>query len=519
MQQYGSPFPRRPRRAVLGIAAAAIFALLALVVRAGVATAYDVAPAQIWTIAGNGGAGYGGDGGPAVGAELRQPMSVAPTADGGYLIADKGNDVIRKVSPLGVIDTVAGDGSAGYSGDGGPATGAALDAPYGVAPTADGGFLIADEGNDVVRRVSASGTITTVAGDGTAGFSGDGGPATGARLNTPTGIAPTADGGFLIADLENNRVRKVSAAGVITTVAGDGTVGFSGDGGPAVAAEMYHPFSVAATAAGGFLVADSGNNRIRAVSAAGTITTLAGNGVAGDAGDGGPATAAALDDPVSIAVSADGGFLVAEWAGPVIREVSAGGTITTVAGAPGFFGAGGDGGSATLAALADPASVAVSPEGGFLIADSGNDRVRWVSGPQPGPIGPVGPAGSGGSPGPTGAAGPTGSPGAAGPAGPVGQAGAPGESGRVQIVTCHVVKVRGKRRKRCTTRSADGPVDVKADAASRGRRRAHRVRRHRVRRHRPPVAGRVAASGEVASLPSGRGGIYPEGDDSRRSRS
>src|SRR5207248_223189 len=142
---------------------------------------------------------------------------------------------------------------------------AQLSNPFGVATTADGGFLIADQSNSI-RRVSPAGTITTVAGSGTSGFSGDGGPATAAQLNAPSGVAATADGGFLIADFNNNRIRRVSSAGTITTVAGSGTSGFSGDGGPATAAQLNFPRGVAATADGGFVIADTGNSRIRHVS-------------------------------------------------------------------------------------------------------------------------------------------------------------------------------------------------------------------------------------------------------------
>ena len=211
------------------------------------------------------------------------------------------------MSPAGTITTVAGGGTAGL-GDGGPATDAELFNPIAVAVTADGGFLIADSDNNLVRRVSPAGTITTVAGASPGGFSGDGGPATAAQLNLPQSVATTADGGFLIADSNNNRVRRVSPAGTITTVAGTGTVGFSGDGGPAIAAQLFAPGGVVATADGGFLIADSLNNRVRRVSVAGTITTVAGDGTEGSSGDSGLATAAQLQEPQGVAPTADGGF-------------------------------------------------------------------------------------------------------------------------------------------------------------------------------------------------------------------
>jgi NHL repeat len=219
----------------------------------------------ITRVAGTGTSGNSGDDGPATDAELGGVNGVAATADGGFLIADTGNNEVRKVSSAGVITRVAGTGTAGNSGDDGPATEAELRQPVGVAATADGGFLIADTQNNVVRKVSAAGVITRVAGSGTSGNSGDDGPATDAELNLPVGVAVTADGGFLIADTLNNEVRKVSAAGVITRVAGTGTAGNSGDDGPATDAQLNFPDGVAVTADGGFLIADANNNEVRKV--------------------------------------------------------------------------------------------------------------------------------------------------------------------------------------------------------------------------------------------------------------
>jgi NHL repeat len=396
----------------------------------GVAAAFllwaPAAPAatnNIFTVAGTGAAGFGGDGGPASAAALNQPIGVAATPDGGFLIADNGNNRVRRVSPAGTITTVAGNGVAGFAGDGGPATAAELDLPAYVAVTADGGFLIADTGNNRVRGVSPAGTITTVAGNGVAGFAGDGGPATAAQLDSPNGVAVAADGSFLIADSDNNRVRRVSPAGTITTVAGNGTAGFAGDGGPAIAAGLDFPIGVAATADGGFLIADSDNNRVRRVSPAGTITTVAGTGTEAAAGDGGPATAAQLDEK-GVAVTADGGFLIADEGNQRVRRVSSAGTITTVAGT-GAEGFSGDGGLATAAALSRPVGVAATAEGGFLIADTANNRVRFVDAdlrlPQ-GPPGPAGPAGPAGPQGPAGSQGPAGPAGSQGPAGPAARA-------------------------------------------------------------------------------------------------
>jgi hypothetical protein len=307
---------------------------------------------------------------------------VAVTADGGFLIADDYNYVVRKVSADGVITRVVGTtATAGSSGDDGPATDARLNYAPVIAVTADGGFLIADLGNQVVRKVSADGVITRVAGTtGTAGSGGDGGPATDAQLNNPYGLAVTADGGFLIADSSNNVVRKVSAGGVITRVAGTtGTAGSIGDDGPATDAQLNNPYALAVTADGGFLIADVGNQVVRKVSAGGVITRVAGTtGTAGSIGDDGPATDAQLNNPYALAVTADGGFLIADVGNQVVRKVSAGGVISRVAGTTGTAGSIGDDGPATDAQLNNPYALAVTADGGFLIADTYNHVVRKV---------------------------------------------------------------------------------------------------------------------------------------------
>ena len=276
----------------------------------------------ITRVAGTGAPGNGGDDGPATNARFNALNGVAATADGGFLIADSGNNVVRKVSAAGVITRVAGTGDAGNSGDDGPATDAQVLEPVGLAVTADGGFLITEILNGVVRKVSAAGVITRVAGTGIPGNSGDDGPATNAQLNEPAGVAATADGGFLIADPGNNVVRKVSAAGMITRVAGTGIPGNSGDDGPATNARLKFPNGVAATADGGFLIADSGNSVVRKVSAAGVITRVAGTGIPGNSGDDGPATNAQLDAPAGVAATADGGSLIADPRNNVVRKVS-----------------------------------------------------------------------------------------------------------------------------------------------------------------------------------------------------
>ena len=309
-----------------------------------------VSPAGVITrVAGTGTSGNSGDDGPATDAELSlvsdfinavnsflnhlspppdvmllHAGGVAVTAGGGFLIADTGNNEVRAVSPAGVITRVAGTGTAGNSGDDGPATDAELNAPVAVAATADGGFLIADTGNNEVRAVSPAGVITRVAGTGTSGNSGDDGAATDAELAFPFGVVVTAGGGFLIADTFNNMVRAVSPAGVITRVAGTGTAGSSGDDGPAADAELAFPSGVAVTANGGFLIADTGNNQVRAVSPAGVITRIAGTGTPGNTGDDGPATDAELNQPGGVAATAHGGFLIADTSNSEVRKVAGG---------------------------------------------------------------------------------------------------------------------------------------------------------------------------------------------------
>ena len=345
--------------------------LVALVLGAVLARA---ATNDISTVAGTGAPGFSGDGGPATAARLASPTYLS-AAGGGYVFADQGNSRVRRVGADGRITTVAGSGTPGFSGDNGPATSAQLDAPNGVATLPDGSVLIADSNNNRVRRVSPAGVITTVAGTGVPGLSGDNGPATSAQLAFPVGLAVQADGGYLIADNDNSRIRRVSPGGTITTVAGT-TRGLGGDNGPATAAQIDDPADVAVTPGGGFLIADLNNHRVRRVSAAGTITTAAGT-VVGFTGDGGPAAAARLNMPIGVAARPDGGFVVVDRGNNRVRAVSAAGVITTLAGS-GLAGFTGDGGPATAARLNQPLGIAVGSDGDVLIGDTVNHRIREV---------------------------------------------------------------------------------------------------------------------------------------------
>src|SRR5439155_1238793 len=247
--------------------------------------------------AGNSSYGFSGDGGTATSAQLAQPSGIAVDTAGNLYVADTRNQRVRKVTAGGVISTVAGNGTFGFSGDGGPATSAQLSTPDDVAVDAAGNLYVPDLGGQRVRKVTPSGVISTVAGNGTHGFSGDGGPATSAQLaffSGGSGVAVDVAGNLYISDNGNNRVRKVTADGVISTVAGNGTFGFSGDEGPATSAQLNFPLGVAVDSAGNLYIADSDNTRRRKVTAGGVISTVAGNGTSGFSGGQGPATSAQL---------------------------------------------------------------------------------------------------------------------------------------------------------------------------------------------------------------------------------
>ena len=346
---------------------------------AAISAATPIGRSVMDTAAGTGQLGFAGDGGPARDAQLAMPSGIAVTADGGYLIADRANNRIRKVDAAGTITTVAGTGVAGSAGDGGAATAAQLNAPSAIAVRPDGSYLIADEGNRLIRLVSATGVMLTVAGGGTppGTGNGDGALATNARLSSPADVAVTPDGGYLIADTTSARIRKVSPAGIISTIAGSGISGSSGDGGLATNALMLAPTAVATTPDGGFLIADRDIDRVRKVDANGIITTVAGTGVRGFSGDGGPATSAELGEPSGIAVQSDGGFYIADAFNGRVRFVSPTGTITTVGGgraAGGFL----DGQVATDARLDHPRYVALTSTG-FLISDQTANLIRRVT--------------------------------------------------------------------------------------------------------------------------------------------
>jgi YD repeat-containing protein len=387
------------------------------------------------TVAGVGTFGFSGDGGQATASELAAPQMLAVAANGSFYIADTQNDRVRRVGLDGVITTIAGNGGVSPDvgeireqtqplarqterqwraieapGDGGPATQAAITYPTGIAIGRDGSIYIAETGAHRIRKVSPGGTLSTVAGDGTAGFSGDDGPASAAQLNSPRGLAIGRDGSLYIADTGNGRVRRISPDGRIHTIAGNGDTGggyadileplpagsrfavrgtraasspADGDGGPARQAALSHPVAVAIGADGSVFVSDSIGQRIRRISPSGIISTFAGGGTSGERGDGGLATNAYLNGPAQIALAPDGSLYIADEFDGVVRKVGVDGRITTVAGAT-TGGSSDDNQPATATQLALPAGVAVDRDGTLYVADQLNQRVRRIAPPLPG---------------------------------------------------------------------------------------------------------------------------------------
>ena len=308
------------------------------------------------------------------------PSAIVFDAQGNLYFAETGNHVVRRFSVAGVITTVAGTGVQGFAGDNGPAVAAELDSPAGLAMDAAGNLYIADSHNHRVREVAvAAGVITTIAGTGVAGFSGDGGLAKAARLDLPTALAVDAAGNVYVADTDNHRVRRIAVAtGVITTLAGNGVEGFAGDNGLATAASIDSPNGLAVDGTGNLYIADTHNGRVREVSAAtGLISTVAGGGLQAFGGDGGAAKAAGLALPRGLTIDPAGNIYVADSANHRIRRISTSGTITTVAG-QGTETFAGDEAPAVTASLDTPLAVAISPAGLVTLADSGNHRVRQI---------------------------------------------------------------------------------------------------------------------------------------------
>jgi len=349
--------------------------------------------AQIINAFAGGGTSGLGDGGFATAAQLSLPLGVTCDATGNVYIADQINGRVRMINNSGIISTFAGNGTGGHSGDGGQATAAGIGVG-GITFDAIGNLYIADRGN-YIRKVNTNGIISTIGGIGTAGYSGDGGPATAAEFNDPIGIAVDANGNVFIADNNNNRIRKINTTGIISTYAGTGygaglatcTACYSGDGGMAAAANLNNPWGLALDALGNLYIADQWNNCIRKVNTSGIITTVAGNGFGAGmntvgcttcySGDGGPATSAELSSPQSIAFDAAGNMFIADGYNHRIRMVNTNGIINTVVGS-GTNGCTGDGGPAIIANLGFPNGIAFDVAGNMYIDDINCSNVRKV---------------------------------------------------------------------------------------------------------------------------------------------
>jgi len=344
---------------------------------------------NISTIAGNGTTTYTGDGNPAGVALLNNPRGNFRDSAGNTYFADTSNNRIRRIdATTGIITTIAGTGSAGYSGDGGLATAAMINAPYGVCLDSSGSVVyVAESNGHRIRKININtGIITTIAGTGTAGYSGDGGSATSAMINTPYGIWPNSSGDIYFADLNNARIRKVDInTGIITTVAGTGTVGYSGDGGPSASAKLNSPWGICIDNTGNIYIADTGNIRVRMIWNAasnttytqGNIYTVAGNGGSSYSGEGGLATAASLGSLWGVCTDSAGKVYIAGYLTNSIRVFSLGGNITTIAGT-GIAGFSGDGGPATSAKLNAPRLVFADNSRDIYISDTGNNRIRML---------------------------------------------------------------------------------------------------------------------------------------------
>jgi uncharacterized protein (TIGR03437 family) len=326
-----------------------------------------IAGGNMSTVAGNGVLNYGGDNGSALKAQMNTPQGAAVDNAGNIYVADTLNHEVRKVDTKGNITAVIGNGTAGSGSN-------QLSGPQGVAVDASGNVYVADTQNARILKVTPGGSASTYAGNGSPGYGGDNGAATSAQIYTPTGVAVDAKGNLYIADYQNHRVRKVAPDGTISTVAGTGNQGYAGDNGPATSALLNYPAGVAVDPGGNLYIADWGNYVIRKVSSGGTIVTIAGNHRPGFSGDGGPALQAQIDSPTDVAVDASSNVYFTD-ATARVRKIFASGFIGTIAG-NGTAGYSGDGGTATAAQVNTPAGLAADSNGNLYVADSGNNAVR-----------------------------------------------------------------------------------------------------------------------------------------------
>jgi len=338
----------------------------------------DMNTGIIFNYAATGTLGYGGDGGPATAALIGDPEGLACDNAGNLLICDPSNNLIRKVTTTtGIINAFAGQ--AGSYGDGDNAVNAELNYPENLVTDAAGNIYIADIGGNRVRMINTSGIITTIAGNGNGGFSGNGGPATNATLAGPSALAFDRAGNLYICDQGNHAIRKVNTSGIITTIAGNGTSGYRGDGGPAINAEFHFPTGITIDTANNIYICDHDNYCIRKIDASGTINTIAGTpGSSSYTGDGSAATDATLSYPEDVSLDGLGNLYICDGGNSCIRKVDTSGIITTIAGNgyPGFIG---DNGSAVTAQLRFPYGLRSDSAGNILIADHGNERIRMIT--------------------------------------------------------------------------------------------------------------------------------------------
>jgi hypothetical protein len=330
---------------------------------------------NIFTYAGTGVAGYSGDGGSAPLADLYNPFGIAMDQLGNIYFADVLNNRIRKIDAAGIITTFAGTGVQGFAGDGGPATSCQLYKPYGIVFDAAGNMYICDCNNNRIRKVNTSGIITTIAGTGAVGSTGDGGPALLATMDTPRGIGIDGAGNIYFADCLSARIRKVSTTGTITTVVGTGVSGYSGDGGPAVNAQIRCAYGISFDAMNNLYFSDLLSQCIRKVDGSGIIRTVVGTGTVGFSGDGGPAVAAELNYPYSVHVDMAGNIYIPDTYNNRVRVVNTSGIISTICGNGSSFSSG-DGGPAINSTVYQPAAVFKTPAGVIYVSEIMGHKVR-----------------------------------------------------------------------------------------------------------------------------------------------
>jgi sugar lactone lactonase YvrE/PKD repeat protein len=330
------------------------------------------------TVAGNGVSGFAGDGGQSTAATLNKPMATAFDASGNMYIADAYNNRVRKIDITGIITTIAGTGGSSYGGDGGPAVSAQINNPNGIACDAAGNIYISDNGNARIRKINTSGIISTFCGTGVAAFGGDGGLATAAQINAPIGIAVDNFGNLFLADYSNNRIRMIDVSGIISTIAGTGTAAYNGDGISATTANLNGPTGVTLDAAGNIYIADYYNFRIRKINSSGIISTICGLATAGYNGDGGFAINAKLNGPESLSFDTLGNLYFIDNVNNRLRMINTSGIINTIAGT-GTLGYSGDGGPVSGAKINLPSHVTVAKNGVIYICDQGNNRVRRIN--------------------------------------------------------------------------------------------------------------------------------------------